>query len=133
MIPNYSDVFKLPLKLYYSKVFSDNRMAFDFAMKMLYKNAVTLTPEIQETIVSILNKEDAVVANFNVPTVFAYENGIIYVFDNDGNKREFIILRGWGMLTGTGGDLHLKPEDAAKIQDDFAEYIMSTLKAFKNK
>ena len=37
-----------------------------------------------------------------------------------------MLIRGWGHLIGTGG-LHLNDEDAAKIQDDFGQYIIDTL------
>ena len=37
-----------------------------------------------------------------------------------------MLIRGWGHLTGTGG-LHLSESAAAKIQDDFGQYIVETL------
>lgn len=38
-----------------------------------------------------------------------------------------MLLRGWGHLTGCGA-LNLPPEEAAKIQDDFGEWIVKKLK-----
>lgn len=38
-----------------------------------------------------------------------------------------ILIRGWGHLTGRGA-LNLSPEEAAKIQDDFGEWIVKKLK-----
>jgi len=37
-----------------------------------------------------------------------------------------ILIRGWGNLTGTGAH-NLKEEEAANIQDTFAEYIVEQL------
>lgn len=42
------------------------------------------------------------------------------------NWFKIILLRGWGHLTGVGG-LHLPPDVAAKIQDEFGEWIAKTL------
>ncbi len=38
-----------------------------------------------------------------------------------------LVVRGWGYLTGTGG-LHLDNEEAAKIQDDFALFVVTCLR-----
>jgi hypothetical protein len=43
------------------------------------------------------------------------------------NEEDFIEIRGWGNLTGIGGH-KFEAEKAAKIQDDFANWIMDTLK-----
>lgn len=53
--------------------------------------------------------------------VITHEKGIIKS-DND----ELILIRGWGYLTGTGG-LNLPDIEAAKIQDDLANYIVEKL------
>jgi len=37
-----------------------------------------------------------------------------------------MLIRGWGYLIGTGG-LNLSAEKAAKIQDDFGNWIVETL------
>ena len=37
-----------------------------------------------------------------------------------------IIVRGWGMLIGTGG-FNLSREDAAKIQDDFINWVLDSI------
>lgn len=39
-------------------------------------------------------------------------------------------IRGWGELTGTGA-LHLPSDQAAKIQDDFRDYIINRLNSRK--
>lgn len=50
-----------------------------------------------------------------------HKDGMIYV---DGN--EFILIRGWGNLTGVGA-YNLDGDWAAKIQDTLAEYIVEKL------
>ena len=42
------------------------------------------------------------------------------------NENKVFIIRGWGYLTGCGG-LKLDPEIAEKIQDNFAEWVVSKL------
>jgi uncharacterized protein (UPF0297 family) len=44
----------------------------------------------------------------------------------DNNDKGFILIRGWGNLTGIGG-YNLPGEVAAKIQDDFRDWIISKL------
>lgn len=42
------------------------------------------------------------------------------------NGQQCICIRGWGELTGTGG-YHLSEDEAAKIQDDFRDFIIAKL------
>ena len=45
------------------------------------------------------------------------------------NNEPVMRIRGWGYLTGLGAHaLGLDSNDAAKIQDEFAEYIVKSLK-----
>jgi hypothetical protein len=46
--------------------------------------------------------------------------------EKDGERKEFILIRGWGNLTGTGS-YNLDGEYAGKIQDTLAEYIVEKL------
>ena len=43
-----------------------------------------------------------------------------------------IMVRGWGALTGSGG-YGLNPTDAAKIQDDFIQWVVDTITEDKPK
>lgn len=52
---------------------------------------------------------------------FTHNDG--YISENNTN---YILIRGWGNLTGTGGH-NLSPEEAANVQDTFAEFIVNQL------
>jgi len=54
--------------------------------------------------------------------VFRHDSGII----SSDNEAKLILIRGWGRLTGTGG-FNLEPEQAAHVQDTFAEFIVNQL------
>ena len=56
------------------------------------------------------------------------EEYIIYHVSPEGIKHEFIIIRGWGGLTGVGG-MTLEPEIAIQMQNDFAQFIIDKLKS----
>lgn len=114
----FKEIF-LPLRNDYGLVFgpSYNR-AFDFALPFLYPNGYTISEENQQKVVDCINGK--IILSKDI-TDFSILNGTIYYKD-----KVFIVTRGWGYLTGTGG-LHLKEEDAIKIQDDFAAYIVEQL------
>jgi hypothetical protein len=54
--------------------------------------------------------------------VYINENGIIYI-----DNKPKLIIRGWGMLVGVGA-YNLPRKEAANIQDEFRDYIISKLK-----
>lgn len=115
----FKEIF-LPLRNSHGLVFgpSYNR-AFDFAIPFLYDNGFFIPEEQQNAIVAKINGENSIITRDI--TDFKYENSIIYFKD-----KVFIVIRGWGHLTGIGG-LHLPEQEAAKIQDDFANYIVKQL------
>jgi hypothetical protein len=39
----------------------------------------------------------------------------------------FCTIRGWGYLTGTGGGLALPVDEAVRLQNEFAQFIIQTL------
>lgn len=53
--------------------------------------------------------------------VFTHKGGVI----SDG-KCNYIRIRGWGNLTGIGGH-NMSTEEAANVQDTFAEFIVEML------
>jgi len=112
----FKDVY-FPLENYHSKVFANGHMAFDFPQKWLYENCDEVSIEDQDKIIDILNGKD----NSKSDLELTYKDATIYQ-----NGKEFIIIRGWGHLTGCGG-LNLNEDEAVIIQDDFANYIIEKL------
>jgi len=109
------------------KVFTkDYGMAFDFPMKMIYPNGFTITTEAKQFIVGVLNEQEDI-NRMGVELKLRYQpdNSTIYV-DIEGEEKEFIIVRGWGNLTGIGG-MNLPEKAAAEIQDAFGNYIVESL------
>jgi hypothetical protein len=103
-------------------VYSREGRAFDFARKKQYENAYENNKHEQKLIIYVIN----IKRNFNYKFNLEYgNNSIIYLIDKDGNKREFIIIRSWGRLTGT---LKLPEKEAKEIQDEFANFIIKQLK-----
>lgn len=125
----FKNYFKFPLKMwddFYIKVFTDDdKMAFDWL--------VNIPDNIKFKILDIINGNESV--SFKVPKVFRHEAGIIYCKflggSDEGKEIKFLRIRGWGMLTGTGG-YHLDDNEAADIQDTFAEYIVEKLNGNNN-
>lgn len=116
----FKDYYKFPLKLQYSKVFTDDyQMAFDFVQQFLVKDCFTISDEDKQIIVEILN---GTINNKLQDINLLYKDGTIFC-----EEKEFIWIRGWGYLTGTGGGLGLLPELASKIQDEFGEFIVNKL------
>lgn len=66
-----------------------------------------------------LKKEDEPIPDYNL--VYDNKSGMI-----KNNGVDFIEIRGWGNLTGIGG-YNFSGEKAAKIQDDFAEWLIERL------
>jgi hypothetical protein len=119
---HFKKPFKLPLENSgYGKVFTkDYHMAFDFPSKFLYPEAFFINKDDQQKVVDLINGKykDSSDKSFT----YDKEQGVILC-----EGKEFIIIRGWGYLTG-GGGLSLEAEKASKIQDDFAEFIISRIK-----
>lgn len=105
----------------YNKVWdSKHRNAFDFAMKFVYKEpVVNISDEDKKKFIQIINGDDVKLKKF---FDFTLDKGTIRL-----NGMPFIIIRGWGMLTGVGA-YNLPPDKAATIQDQFANYVLDKLK-----
>lgn len=104
--------FKMPLQL------DDMGMyVFDAEGKMCLQFITNISEEIKQAIVDKINGNPTTV---NTPEI-TYKETEYFAFD------ECIMLqRGWGYLTGTGS-LNLKPEEAVKIQDDFAQFVIDKI------
>jgi hypothetical protein len=122
---NHKEAYKAPFKLDdfdEETVWTvDNDMAFQFI-----EDVLSLT--IKLAIVSYLNEDytdKSLFANYKL----SYDNNAQHIIatslDNTSEKT-IINIRGWGNLIGIGG-LNLHPSKAAKIQDDFANWIIERL------
>jgi hypothetical protein len=105
--------YKLPLKLDYGYAFSANN---NMALTFFSHNDVP--KNIQQSIVDRINGE--VGGHFAIPNLKV--DGVDF---KDG-ETDLFCVRGWGGLIGIGG-LNLSEKKAAKIQDDFVEYITKQL------
>lgn len=109
----FKDVYQLPLHIDVSHlyIFSSNDV-------MVFNTLYDYIPdELVEDIVDIINgKSDKKYTNVS------YKDDCIYI-----NYNPVSMIRGWGYLTGTGG-LNLTFEEAAKIQDDFCNWVVAILK-----
>lgn len=74
-------------------------------------------PLLQNNIVAIINGKEKPKSQRK----FIHKDGII-----EEMGKEYILIRGWGNLTGTGGH-NLSEEEAANVQDTFAEFIVEQL------
>lgn len=127
----WQDVYKLPLRQEEYAPFmvmtSNNQRAFDFEWPLWeeYDKTDKVSPETQAKIIKKLNGENVEITEF---TNFSYNgNGYILGYSAKTNKQKKIMLiRGWGHLTGCGS-LNLSDEIAAKIQDDFGQFVVETL------
>lgn len=130
-IPDFKEIYKLPLKYVEDCPFmvltADGQRAFDFewpGWPTYEKNEHIDGKSIHDIIAKLNGNSNVIIENYYN---FTYKDGEIWAFSTKAKKKKHIMLiRGWGHLTGTGG-LHLKDEDAAKIQDAFGQYIVETL------
>lgn len=108
--------YKMPLHDDYPYVMcNDREMAFNWLAK--------LDSEKRRDIIHKING-DFIVLKFK-QKFFYREDKICYI-NNKGDIQPLFLVRGWGHLTG-GGGYNLPPKEAARIQDEFAEYIVEQL------
>lgn len=111
----FKDVYQLPLSEddFCSYIYSSNGvMTFD----IIIDNRVIITELLE-----IINGE----SNKRVKRDVTYEDGYVKI-----GGYHIFLLRGWGHLTGCGA-LNLPAEKAAKIQDDFANWVVNKLKGIE--
>lgn len=113
---NFKKYYKFPLKADDMGVLirtANNKMALMFT--------IGLENDTIHDIVDKLNGES------NKPIKFPLwyiKNGIEIWYDNT----KIMIIRGWGMLHGIGNNCYNLPkEEAIKIQDEFAKYVVDIL------
>lgn len=122
----YKDIYRFPLKKakYGSWVYdSANNFVFQFESKFDEKGSYAKGwQEFVAKVIDTLNAEDKMALHHGK---FVHENGDIFI-QEDKLKTHVITIRGWGGLTGVGGH-NLSSEDAANIQDTFADFIVERL------
>lgn len=122
---DFKEVYYPPSRLPFEdsiKVFCGSfTSAFDF-MYPWHKgeDMIFLGPKSKQEFVDILNGE----SNKEFKAPLKREGCEIWIGTTEGWKK-LLRIRGWGHLTGCGG-LNLDAEVAAKIQDDFGDWIIQT-------
>lgn len=118
----FKKYYKFPLKMWNDfsiKVFTDdNRMAFDWLLPDGKK--------CNEYKQKVLNKINGLESDIPKEGAYYYHDGGRIIVKTQNRDLEIILMRGWGMLTGVGG-YNLPLEEAAKIQDAFADYCVEML------
>lgn len=106
----YKDIYQFPLHNSEIGWVRDAKSQFVFQFQFH-------EPLLQNNIIEIING----IEKPKSQRKFIHKDGII-----EEMGKEYILIRGWGNLTGTGGH-NLSPEEAANVQDTFAEFIVNQL------
>lgn len=110
---NFLDIYQPPFRAEGVMIFSANNV-----MALMALNLYHCPEKMMKRTVDVLNGESSAVGNPDV----GCEGGEIYV-----NGDPFLVVRGWGHLTGRGA-LNLSENEAAKIQDDFAAWVVGKIR-----
>lgn len=86
-------------------------------MSLMVADTVDNSEALLQRVCDLLN---GTVATDKKPVITYYGPEILL------NGKVFLVVRGWGHLTGSGG-LALPAEEATSIQDEFARFVMSRL------
>jgi hypothetical protein len=109
----YKDIYKFPLNKTYGS------WVYDQIDNFVFQFCYNLEDEKEDRLINVINGNEKLT---NPELSFKHEGG--YILTNKDQK--VILIRGWGNLTGVGGH-NLPPEEAANIQDTFAEFIVEQL------
>lgn len=117
----FKDYYKFPLKTYdfdISYIWTqDNEMAFNYIGPDKYEKEAL---ERRDHLVSIINGDTK--GTFDNVEISKYDPTVIVI-----DEVPSIMIRGWGMLTSPNS-FNLSHKEAAKIQDEFRDYIINKLK-----
>ena len=132
MMETFKEYYRFPLKssaVPIKVLTSDGRPAFDW----LIPDYGGFT-SIRKQIFARLNGGDEGLGL--VKKIYRCDNQVViatlYEGSNDGKEIKLFRIRGWGMLTGSGG-FHLPAEKAIEIQDAFAAYCVEMLNKYKKR
>lgn len=113
---NFKKYYKFPLHADDMGIYirtANNEMALMFTIRLN-----------NDIIQNIINKLNGKSDRKCIPAEWHIKNGTEVWFD----ETKVMIIRGWGMLHGIGNNCYRLPEEEAiKIQDEFAKYIIDTL------
>jgi hypothetical protein len=116
----FKDLYKLPFRLCkYSGWVRDANSNFIFQFEISDK-------EVQQKIIDFLNGDIESINRYK----FTTDNGLISLH-LENKAIDFILIRGWGNLTGTGA-YNLDAKYAAKIQDTLAAWLVDKLNKANN-
>lgn len=107
---SWKEVYKLPLRDSSVDWVYDANGVFVFQF-------LGISKENKERLILAINGDNCLT---NKELSFSHEKGII----KTNKDQNVILIRGWGHLTST---LKLSEEEAANVQDTFAEFILSNL------
>lgn len=110
---NFLDIYKPPFRAEGPMIYSANNVLALMAVSIDY-----YPEKMMQRTVEILNGQSE---SMGCPDV-GCDNGEIYI-----NGDPFLVVRGWGYLTGICG-LNLPEEKAATIQDDFAVWVVEKIR-----
>jgi hypothetical protein len=105
------------------KMYEYGRQVYDAKDNFVFEFEKGVSKELQQEVIFSLNALDNEPIN---ELKLSFLDAIKIL--NDG--QEFICIRGWGNLTGTGG-YHFSEVKAIKIQDDFKNWIVCKLSKYK--
>lgn len=112
-MPKYKEIFPAPYTTDGVYVYDANNQ-----MCLMAGDCANYPEEMLSRICEILNGTTPTKGNIGVGA----DGPHIYL-----NGDLLLVVRGWGYLTGVCG-LHLDEEEAAKIQDDFALFVVNCLR-----
>lgn len=113
------EVYKLPLRISFWKVYSSNHvMAFDFCNPLFHTNTVQIPEHEKETLVKVLNWLLDLKIKYDLKKDWWY-----ILLD----WKRFLFIRWWWYLTWVWW-LNLSAKEAEEIQKDFLDYIFKKLK-----
>lgn len=122
----YKDIYKFPLHKWDGASFvSDSANNFVFQFEPKFNDKGDYQEGWLDTEEKIMNCLNGVYQFANKDLSFYHNEGQIFAKEKQ-HELHVITIRGWGNLTGTGAH-NLKAEEAANIQDTFAEYIVEQL------
>lgn len=123
----FKDIYEFPLHVTGTWIY-DNKSQFVAQFERQYDNKGNhdkLWMQFEKKILNCLNGLGE--HPITIDSKFVYDKNNQHIYLDDGENKIYVItIRGWGNLTGIGGN-NLSADEAANIQDTFAEFIINKL------